>query len=834
MYKIIYVILIAMAGFIFNYVKVSKPNSFKATFPNDDYFISRYYPDIDKAQNYFYNQIQNLQNKDKQKRSNNIWQLQGPFNIGGRVNTVAIKPNDNNILLIGTPNGGIYRSTNAGSTWEAVFDNAGVMAVSTITFDKANPNIVYAGTGDVAHTGYSYYGAGIYKSIDAGITWSFLGLKEAKIVTDIYANGNKLYVGVMGSPYVADSNRGFYTSNNAGLSFTRVLLPDTTLGVYDFCVNPLNENTIYASSWYRQRSNFSSVLNSNKTAIYKSTNGGNTWQVLNTGYAANAKVCKIGLAISQQDTNKLYAAYVDSTYVAGNLYLTTNGGASWSVRSNGVDINLGGFGWYFGEVYVNPANDNIVYVNGIELNRSVDGGQTFSLNAPTWSTYEVHADKHHIAFVNASSYYLATDGGLSFTANNGDDWISLNNFPITQFYEVTATPHHPNYYFGGAQDNGNLAGNSTNAGIYERFFGGDGYKVSFDNTDSNNVFCETQYGNIYASQTGVYGFSGNNTTSDIVNFERTNWNTPYIIDKNDPLTSYMGTSKIYVNYYNQFVGFSPTSNDLTNYTPGNADSNSRTISCISQSAVGTNVLLTGTTDGNVWKTMNRGTSWTKISNTLPLKYVSSVANSVVDSNTFFVSYSGYRDGDSSTYIYKSTDAGTTWVSIASNLPNVAINDIFIYPKNKDSAIAIATDAGVYATNNAGATWFRVGSNMPYFPVFDVEYDSINNFLVAGTFSRGIMTISVDSIFKPQEFVNINSVNKIKANIFPNPTNGSLTLQGTIGNRYEIYNATGVKVSQGILLNAFTILNIQSYTPGNYYVKIYANKQEAYTQAIVKY
>jgi photosystem II stability/assembly factor-like uncharacterized protein len=837
-FSFIYILVICTSIFITAKIKINKV-SVGDLKPSEVYLLSKQFPYFNEGSTKL-NEIcekEILNPNNKKYRGANNWEIEGPHNISGRINTIAIHPQNQDIILVGTPNGGIMRTTNGGISWTPVFDNMSTLTVGVIIFDTINPNIVYAGTGDNVLGGYSYIGAGVYKSTDAGITWNYFALKElaciSKIVIDP-TNSSNILVAAMGNPFLQDANRGLYKTTDGGLNWTKILHIANDVGIADLVISPTSFNTIYATGRHRQRSNLMSNVIGLKTRIYRSTNGGANWDTLTNGLPSG-KLTRIGLAISKTNANKIYALVVDSTMEFDGIYRSLNAGTTWTLMGSSSIVNMGGFGWYFGEIRLNPTNDNTVYVLAVDFFKSTNGGANFSLNAPPWSTYEVHADKHDLQFIDNNSYLLATDGGLYRTDDGGNNWIDKNNMPITQFYEVAYNSLDAQNYYGGAQDNGTSFGNSLGLTTWQKTFGGDGFKPAFDAIDANIYYNEVQNGALYCID------NGNITNiSSSLNADRTNWNTPYILDKFAYQQMYIGTYKIYKNTTSTIDNWTAISGDLTDGITSTADEPFHTITTIAQHYSNPDILYVGTSDANIWVTINGGSSWQQINAGLPNRYVTCVEHGGLNNQTIFASFSGYRNADSTSYLFKSINNGSSWISIAGDLPAFSINDIYVHHSGNDSSIAVATDGGVYATVNAGINWKRVGDNMPIFPVFDLAFNNTTNKLIAGTFARSMQTINIDSVFKkatPVIGVAVSTVlaNDLKINCAPNPCNNSLSFFTNYNKQlsYSIISLNGKKWGEGTFTSN-TTFNTQLLPDGNYYVIINDTKNRVTKKITVQH
>lgn len=737
---------------------------FKGEKPQEHYFLSKQYPYLGEGIDEYKNAVIKELKRIKQTRAyGNAWKMEGPLNTGGRINCVAIHPTSANTYLVGCADGGIFKTTDGGQTWTPVFDEAYALSVSSIEFDPNNPQIVYAGTGDEVLGGYSHIGNGIYKSTDGGNTWANSGLKNTGVVGKIIIdpnNSSTIYAGTTGNPFLYDPNRGVYKSTDAGATWTKVLYLGTGVGIGDMVINTTNSSIIYATGRHRFRSNNASIITGQRTKIYRSSNGGSTWDTLSSGLPVGDQ-CRIGLCISSSNPDILYANYVDNQLECGGIYKTTNGGNSWTMVNDGSSINMGGFGWYFGPIGIDPNDNNKVYVLAISLYKSTNGGVNFSdIGSFT------HADKHDLKFKNSSELLLGTDGGFYTSNSGGSSWTLSNNLPITQFYEVGYNPFDSLNYYGGAQDNGSNVGSALSGlNNWIHYYGGDGFKPAFNWANDQVLYTEWQNGNIVATDNG--GASWSDIAQSVISSDRTSWNTPYLVSSFNPDDLYMGTYRVHKNTWGPFDGWSPISNDLTDGT----NNTFHIISDVDQSSLSAGLLYVGTSDSRVWITSNDGANWTLINTGLPNRYVSAVKASPNSTQQAVVSFSGYRNNDSLPHIYYTTNQGTTWTSIAGDLPNFAINDVWIQVGKQDSNIVVATDGGVYATRNKGAHWERVGNNMPIIPVFDIDYNPATKRLIAGTFARSMQTIEVDSVFNGKEQTNVGLSHTSRSNeivVYPNP------------------------------------------------------------------
>ncbi len=815
-------------------------------YPNDYFYLQRSYPDTSFDIKAYTNAIKNA-HKQQSAASRSIdaftgdWTVEGPGNIGARINTIATHPTNENIIYVGFSGGGVWKTTDFGQNWEPIFDDQPFLAIGDIALDPDNPDIVYVGTGDPNISSYVALGDGIYKSEDGGQSWTHLGLENQRIISEIIidpSNSNTIYASAMGLPFEPNPERGLYKSTDGGNSWEQILFISEQAGVCDIMINPQNPQILYAAGWDRIRNSFESIISGPGAKIYKTIDGGDNWEMLEGGLPQDDQG-RIGLAMYRGNPDVIFAEYVGTNSQLFGIYKSTDGGANWSEIPTGDNTGLnqsalGGFGWYFAKVRVNPNNVDDIILLGVDLWRTTNSGQSWELASPPWWYYDVHADKHDLVFGNAGNSYdflLATDGGLYANFGGPEDYLDMENIPTCQFYRVAYNPHEPTLYYGGMQDNGSSGGNAAVINEWPRIWGGDGFQMAFHPDNPNIVLAETQRGNIWISADGGSYFEYASTVLD--GDDRVNWDMPYMLSHHDPDIVYTGTYRAHRGLIDPSfpdINWTPISEDLTDGVV--TEARYHTISTLHESPLVQGLLYYGTSDGNVQRTDDGGTNWENISAGLPDRYITDVKASPRFEDYVYVTVSGYRSNEFTPRVFRSKDRGANWEDISGNLPDAAVNDVYILPSKNDSVIFIASDVGVYGTIDAGTHWERLGANMPFVPVYDLEINLAQNTLMAGTHARSIMTYPLDSIMFPVEdstVINVKAppVKAHQLDIFPSPAenNVNIAFQHTEGQGvYElvVVDMSGrlVHQSEGNALGKEVVeLNIADWAKGPYVVKV---------------
>lgn len=748
------------------------------------------------------------------QRTNGSWTLQGPSNIGARVNTIAMHPQLKNTIYAGFADGGLWKTTDGGANWLSIFDNEIWQSIGSICIDPNDGNTVYVGTGDPNVSGYPRAGGGIYKSTDGGQTWNLMGLQSTRIISRIVMPKNQpntLYVSAMGTPFFKNQDKGVYKSTNGGQSWEQVLFINDSTGVSEIVVHPTNPNRLYAIGWNRVRNYEKSLVAGPDAKVFRTDDGGQNWTQLNNGLP-NDNFTRMGICISESNPNVVYVQYTNAaTLNLEAIYKSVDGGDSWTLHTqdtqNGLPNSaLGGFGWYFGKIRVNPEDENDLFLLGVGIYRyDATSNLWYPLNADN-AALNPHADKHDLIFRD-DSLYLATDGGI-YKANlyGTPKWEDIENIPTTQFYRTAFNPHQTDLYYGGAQDNGTSAGNEGEINNWDRIWGGDGFQMAFRNDNPNVMYVETQNGNISVTQDG-----GNTWDSAREGLSGSrHWDMQYIISSHNPDILFTGTDKFYKSSAGIVPLWEAISGDLV-------DKSSRALihqfTCLDESPLDADVLYCGTSDAMVWNTRDGGSTWNRITNGLPARYVTSIKASPALASRVFVTLTGYKDNDNTAHIFRSDNYGENWIAIAGNLPPYAINDVYIYPNGSDDVLFVATDGGVYITTNSGISWDRLGNNMPLIPVFDMAYNPVNNELIAATFARGIQTFLLDQIGVGLETGTKETTSSWT--IYPGVAHDYIEIKGDCPETLEIFDIRGHRLS---VVKKSVSIDVSAYKPGIYFIK----------------
>ena len=722
-----------------------------------------------------------------------LWRNIGPTAQAGRTSVFVGLPGDVSTMYVAGAAGGIFKTTNGGLTWKALFDDQSNISIGAIAIAPSDPNVVYVGTGEGNPRNSASVGDGVYKSIDAGDHWTKLGLpdtdKIARIVVDP-RNPDIAYIAALGHTWGPSEERGLFKTTDGGATWKKILYKNDLTGCSDVDIDPTNANVVYAGLFTFRRWAWYTDSGGGETAVHKSSDGGATWTRLSgpgaTRGLPRGAMDRIGISVARSQPNIVYV--LSETKDEGELWRTDDAGATWRTVNRDPNINFRPF--YYSDIRVDPNNPNTVYALAGGLSKSEDGGRTFArIGGGT------HGD-HQAMWIdpaNSNRVLSADDGGFQISWDGGRTFDVLNNIPFTQFYNVMYDLQTPYNLCGGLQDNGTWCGPSQSPGAsgtpksaWVSVGGGDGFFAVPDLKDPHLVYTDLQGGVISLTDTrsgaswainpypaGI-GSSGQWMAPQKYRF---NWNAPIVLSPQDPKTVYFGGNVLFktTNYGQAWIVISPdvTTNDKDKQkssggqivTDNTAAEFHCTIITIAPSPLDANVIWVGTDDGNVQVTRDGGNTWTSVFKNVPglapFAWVSRIDAGHFEAGTAYVSASHWQDNDYAPYLYKTSDFGKTWTKITGGLPargwsHVVRED----PKNRDLLYA-GTENGLFASWDGGARWVSIRNNMPPAPVRDIVIHPRDNDIIVATHGRGIYILDSASAFQE-----LGRATKTEAYLFP--------------------------------------------------------------------
>jgi photosystem II stability/assembly factor-like uncharacterized protein len=686
----------------------------------------------------------------------------GPALTPGRISDIAVDPRDRKVWYVAAASGGLWKTIDAGATWQPIFDRYGSYSLGCITLDPRNPDVVWLGTGENQSQRSVGFGDGIYRSGDGGRTWKHMGLATSEHIAKILIDPRDsavLYVASQGPLWSPGGDRGLFKSTDGGKTWKAVLQISENTGITDLVMDPRNPDVLYAASYQRRRNVGLLIGGGPEAAIYKSIDGGSAWTKLPSGLPT-VDLGRIALGISPQQPDIVYALVTAANKESG-FFQSADGGATWTRQSNYKVVDP----QYYGKIYPDPHKFDRVYAVDVSIHVTEDGGKKFQP-----AGWKIHSDNHAIVFDPTEPDHLlvGNDGGLYETPDRGRTWRHFTNLPTTQFYRVAVDNTLPFYrVYGGAQDNGSLGGPARTAmkdGIrtsdWGRFGGADGMQPRVDPEDPNIVYTMSQNGAIVRLDRQKNSRASIRPKSDKDAPVRWNWDTPFIISPHSAKRLYLAASVLYRSD-DRGTTWTAISPDLTRqldrskipvmgklWGPDAVTRNLFTTdlsvsSALTESPVQEGLLAVGTDDGLIQVSADGGKSWSK-SDSFPgvpeQTYVSALCASRHDGSVLYAAFNNWQRGDFKPYLAKSSDRGKTWTSIAANLPpRHCVWCLAEDHVNKDLLFA-GTEFGLFFTVDGGKHWVALQGGLPVIAVRDLDIQRRENDLVCASFGRGFYVL----------------------------------------------------------------------------------------------
>ncbi|WP_108245487.1 VPS10 domain-containing protein [Muricauda brasiliensis] len=688
------------------------------------------------------------------------YRLIGPFR-GGRSGTVAGVPGEPDLYYFGATGGGVWKTMDGGLTWDNVSDGYFGGSIGAVEVAQSDHNVIYVGGGEQTVRGNVSSGYGVWKSEDAGKTWKSLGLDKSRHISRMRIhpkNHNIVYAAVMGNLYKPTDERGVYKSTDGGESWKKVLFANNMAGAVDLTFDPNNPRIMYASTWRIERTPYSLNSGGEGSALWKSTDSGETWTEIskNEGFATDT-LGIIGVAVSPQNSSRVWAMVENKE--KGGLYRSEDGGKTWALINS--DRSLRQRAWYYTRIYADTENEDVVYVLNVSYHKSTDGGKTFeSSNAP-------HGDHHDlwIAPEDSKRMVMADDGGAQVSYDGGETWSTMNNQPTAQFYRVTTDNAFPYRIYVAQQDNSTLRINyrsddgSIGEDDWEETAGGESAHIAVDPTNDDIV-----YGGSYGGLLTRVNHAKNTTRAINVWPDnpmghgaegmkyRFQWNFPIMFSKHDPNKLYTFSNHVHMTT-NEGQSWELLSDDLTRNDPTKLVSSGGpitqdntsveyycTIFAANESPLKEGLLWVGSDDGLIHVTKDGGQTWENVTPpSMPeWNMINSIEPSAFDEGTCYVAATRYKLGDFTPYLYKTTDYGKTWTKITDGIEDEHFTRVVREDPKRKGLLYAGTETGMYISFNDGAHWEKFQMNLPIVPITDLTIKDDN--LIVATQGRSIWVI----------------------------------------------------------------------------------------------
>ncbi len=752
----------------------------------------------------------------------------GPGGMSGRVTSIDVVNSNPDIIYAGTASGGLWKSTSGGIKWDPIFDNEATASIGAVAVQQSNPSVIWVGTGEGNPRNSLNGGYGIYKSLDGGKNWTLMGLEKTRHIHRVIidpTNPNIVYVAAIGSPWGEHPERGIFKTTDGGITWSKILFSNNKTGAADLVIDPKNPNKLIAALWEHKRDPWFFKSGGKGSGLYITHDGGENWKKrTDLDGLPKGDLGRIGLAIAHNKPNIVYAL-IESKKNA--LYKSTDGGFTWKMVNNKNDI--GNRPFYYSDIFVDPQNENRVYSVFTYVNVSEDGGKNFSQLMPAYGVDNgVHPD-HHAWWIhpNDGNFMIdGNDGGLNITRDGGKNWRFIGNLPVAQFYHINIDNEFPYNVYGGMQDNGSWRGpayvwkyQGIRNSYWQEISFGDGFDVIPDRDNS-------QYGWSMSQQGFVVRYdwiTGNNyivrpTHPDPKVKLRFNWNAAINIDPNNNSTLYFGSQFVHKST-DKGLTWTVISPDLTTNDPeklkqsesggltmdATGAENHCTILVIEPSPLEKDMMWVGTDDGRIHITQNGGTNWVDISNNikgLPKgSWITQIKASNKNKGEALLVANDYRRFNYTPYAYRTKDYGKTWQRIVDQ------NDVKSYTLSivedpiEKNLLFLGTDDGLYVSLDAGNSWTKWTKGFPTVSVKDLVIHPREHDLIIGTFGRAAWVL--DDIKPLRALAKDKTILNQKLQLFQPPTAYQAAYQQPTGSRFggdALYNAENRK--QGALISYY--------------------------------
>jgi photosystem II stability/assembly factor-like uncharacterized protein len=689
------------------------------------------------------------------------WRAIGPAIMGGRIDDFAVVEGNASTFYVGAATGGVWKTTNAGTTFEPIFDDEGSASIGDICIAPSDPNIIWVGTGEPNNRQSSSWGDGAYRSLDGGKTWQNMGLKDSKHIGRIVIDPrdpNIVYVAAVGHLWGPNRERGVYKTTDGGKTWTHSLFVNEDTGVIDIAMNPQSPGTLYAAAYQRRRTPWGFNGGGPGSAIYRTIDGGATWTRL-TRDLPEGITGRIGLDIYRGDPNIVYAIIENAK--SGGVFRSEDRGTTWKKMSD-VDSRA----MYYSQIRIDPNNDQRIWQCAANMFNSDDGGRTWVQNVVT----QIHGDYHGLWIDPANSNHMlaGSDGGIHQSYDRGRSWDYINTIPLGQFYEISLDNQKPYMVYGGLQDNGSWAGPSgtlNQEGItndeWFRTGGGDGFYSVVDTTDPSIIYVESQDGNV--ARLELKTSERRNIRPEPAPGEkpyRFDWNSPIVISPHNNRTIYFGGNRVFKSTDRgdswtrsndlskdqdreklPIMGVLPDRNMLSRHDGVQTFGQ---VVTLAESTIKEGLLYAGTDDGNLQVSRDGGKTWQNITDKVPgmprNTYVSRVVPSRFAEGTVYAAFDGHREDDYNTYVFVSTDYGATWKSLKSDLPAGVTCRVIREHSRNQNLLFLGTEFGAFTSLDHGGHWSRLRGNLPLVRVDDIQIQARDNDLVLGTHGRSVWVL----------------------------------------------------------------------------------------------